>query len=107
MQPFTGVHPDVVKWHESNSVLHFKNATVYREGIKRSRKRKAALTVDGEAFCDALKCLYWLAKHEILHTTNFNPLCDLCIDLSNTTLTRLQAATISVQQTFSVTYIKL
>ena len=97
MQPFMGVHPNVVKWHESNSVLHFKSAKVYREGIEHSEKKKeGSLTVDGEAFCDALKCLYWLAKHEILHTTNFNPLCDLCIDLSNTILTRLQAAMISV-----------
>ena len=56
-------------------------------------------------FCDALKCLYWiakhgnsshrlywLAKHDIPHTTNFNPLRDLCINLCNTTLIRLQAA---------------
>ena len=46
----------------------------------------------GKFFCNALKCLYWLAKHEIPHTTNFNPLRDLCIDLGNTNLTRLQTA---------------
>ena len=100
-QPFTGVRPDVLKRHESDSVVHSENAKIYREGIERSRKKKTVtqlvstqdcLTVDGEAFCDALKCLYWLAKHEIPHTTNFNPLCDLCIDLGNTTLTRLQTA---------------
>lgn len=45
------------------------------------------LTVDVEAFCDALKCLHWLTKHKIPYTTNFNPLRDLCIDLGNTTCT--------------------
>ena len=100
MQPFMGLHPEVLKRHESDSVTHSENAKVYREGIKRSQKTKVAqlissqdcLTVDGEAFCDTLKCLYWLAKHEIPHTTNFNPFHDLCTDLCNTTLTHLQAA---------------
>ena len=96
-QPFTGVRPDVLKRHESDSVIHAESVKLHREGIELSQKKKVArlvssqdcLTVDGEAFCDVLKCLYWLAKHEI---PNFSPLRDLCISLGNTTLTHLQAA---------------
>ena len=58
MQPFTGVHPDVLKRHESDSLVHSENAKVYREGIERSRKKKVAqlissqdcLTEDGKLF---------------------------------------------------------
>ena len=38
-QPFTGIHADVLKWHESDSVVHSENAKVWREGIEHSQKR--------------------------------------------------------------------
>ena len=47
------------------------------------------LTVDGEVFCDALRCLYFLLKHWIPHTTNFLPLRKLCIQMGNLSLENL------------------
>lgn len=44
------------------------------------------LTVDENAFCDAMRCMYFLNKHEIAHTTNFASLRDLCVLLGNETL---------------------
>ena len=49
-------------------------------------------TVDGEAFLDSLRCLYFLLKQEIPHTTNFTPLRELAILLGNQTLPRLREA---------------
>ena len=37
------------------------------------------ISVDGEAFLDAMCCLYFLLKQEIPHTTNFVSLCELAI----------------------------
>ena len=47
------------------------------------------ITADGEAFCDALCCMYFLTKREIPHTTSFVPLRSLCVQLGNQSLLRL------------------
>ena len=94
---YTGSRPDVLSRHQS-STQHQSCASTYRESLHRRAKRRKIddvmrsdyyLTVDGEAFCDALRCIYFLAKHEIPHTTNFVPLRSLCVQLGNTTLPHL------------------
>ena len=71
---------------------------MYRESLQRRPVKRniddiirssSCLTVDGEAFCDALRCLYFLMKREIPHTTNFVPLRELCIQLGNSSLAHL------------------
>ena len=52
----------------------------------------AVTTVDENAFMDALRCMYFLMKREIAHTTNFEELQSLCILLGNKTLPTLQKA---------------
>ena len=39
------------------------------------------VSVEKKAFIGALKCMYWLNKREIAHTTNFSPLLELCKSL--------------------------
>ena len=40
------------------------------------------VSAEKKAFIGALKCMYWLNKREIAHTTNFSPLLELCKSLS-------------------------
>lgn len=49
------------------------------------------LTVDENAFCDNMKCIYWLAKHEIAHS-HFTSLLDFCVLMGNDTLPMLEKA---------------
>jgi hypothetical protein len=44
------------------------------------------VTVQKKAFVGHLKCMYFLAKQEIAHTTNFTPLVNLCKSLGATYL---------------------
>ena len=46
MQPFSGVHLDIPKRQESDSVMHSK--ITYREGIERSRKKKVAQLISSQ-----------------------------------------------------------
>ena len=70
---------------------------VYKESLRSTTRRTVSeiitestnVTADGEGFCDALRCMYFLMKKEIAHTTNFADLQDLCIQLGNETLPRL------------------
>ena len=50
------------------------------------------ITADETAFSDALRCMYFLMKREIAHTTNFAELQSLCVLLGNTTLPLLRKA---------------
>ncbi len=71
-KPYTGTRPDVLSRHEK-SAQHGVCASAYRESLKRRGKKRTLeipivrseghLTVDGEAICDALRSLYFLAKH--------------------------------------------
>jgi len=72
--------------------VHQSSTISYRESLVRDATRtsvdemvrdSATITADGEAFCDALHCMYFLMKKEIAHTTNFADLEDLCILLGN------------------------
>ena len=83
--------------HEVSS-QHSNSVVTYRESLQRRSaqcsiddimRSGSSLTVDGEAFCDAMHCLYFPMKREIPHTTNFVPLRELCIQLGNTLLARL------------------
>ena len=47
-------------------------------------------TVDEKAFMDGLRCMYYLDKREIAHTTNFASLKELCMLLGNDSLPLLQ-----------------
>ena len=44
------------------------------------------VSAEKKAFIGALKCMYWLNKREIAHTTNFSPLLELCKSLGVTYL---------------------
>ena len=51
--------------------------------------RSYTITVDENAICDAMRCMYFLLKNEIPHTTNFKDIKKLCIMLGNETLPNL------------------
>ena len=53
------------------------------------KDRSNTITVDENAVCDALRCLYFLHKNEIPYTTNFKDLNKLCVMLGNDTLPNL------------------
>lgn len=81
-EPFTGVRPDKLLQHEK-SHTHESAASSYREQLSRDASqldvvqvmtRANTLTVDEEAFADALRCMYHLNKHEVAHTSNFKSL---------------------------------
>lgn len=42
------------------------------------KQQSNILTVDEVAFCDSLRCMYWLGMYEVSHTT---PLLELCVSL--------------------------
>ena len=95
--PFTGTCSDKIEQHEHTD-SHQVAAASYREGQPRLAlgatasqvlKEANTLTVDEEAFIDALKVMYFLNKHEIAYTTTFKHLKDLCELLWNDTLKRL------------------
>lgn len=81
--------------HEK-SVFHSEANKKFQESVARRSKRQSIddyvdqqLTIDGEGMCDAFKCLYLLAKNEFAHTTHFQSLRQLCMDLGNESLQRL------------------
>ena len=93
-EPFTGTRVNLLTKH-SSTVIHEESTMAFRESQQRAsqgRRIKSILennqvtTIEGEAFCDAVKCMYFLVKREIPYTTNFSPLRDLCIQLGNNTL---------------------
>ena len=95
---YTGTRPYHLSRHEDSSE-HMASAEAYSEMVLRTQTNqrvedtihaRGLLTVDGDAFCDALRCLYWFCKQEIPHTTNFASLRSLCILLGNSTLSRLK-----------------
>ena len=45
--------------------------------------------VQRKALIGGLKCMYWLAKHEIAHTTNFESLLQLAVSLGSTYISEL------------------
>ena len=61
-----------------------------KQRVEDALQARDRVTVDGVAFCDMLRCLYWLGKQEIPHTTNFASLRSLCVLLGNSTLPRLK-----------------
>lgn len=98
--PYTGNRSDKLQQHERSSA-HLQSTASHQESLLRAATgttvvdvaRKAALTtVDENAFMDALRCMYFLMKREIAHTTNFAELQSLCILLGNETLPTLQKA---------------
>ena len=54
-------------------------------GKQRQMLQRRALAIqvslERKAFLGALRCLYWLAKEEVAHTTKFKPLLELAISL--------------------------
>ena len=55
-------------------------------------KEAALVTANESAFTDALCCVYFLMKREIVHTTNFAELQSLCVLLGNAILALLNKA---------------
>ena len=58
--------------------------------------RSNTITVDENALCDTLRCLYFLHKNEIPYTTNFKDLKELCVMLGSLTYTSLVILTTSL-----------
>ena len=95
---FTGNRPDKLAKHDS-SVTHQNCASDYREFQARESSSSIAqiidqsntLTVDEDALVDSMRCLYWLAHHEVPNSL-FCPLLDVCVLLGNTTLPLLNKA---------------
>ena len=96
-QPYCGTQPDVLKRHQSciqhKECLDAEKELIARESTGRSVEKciqeQDFITVDGQAMCDVLKCLYFLAKSEIAHTANLKELRYVAMDLGNTTMSRL------------------
>ena len=71
-KPFTGNRPDKLGRHESCKA-HMENQKAFQEHQVRITSnstvvdRSTTLTVDEIAFCDAMRCMYFLNKKEI-HT---------------------------------------
>ena len=100
MLPYTGNRSDKLLQHE-RSGAHQASLTSQQEALLRSAtnaticdivREAAVITADETAFSDALRCMYFLVKREIAHTTNFAELQSLCVLLGNTTLPLLQKA---------------
>ena len=74
------------------SKSHSTAATAEQEAIRAKPKGGIAQafeqvrTTQKNALVGALKCMYWLAKREIAHTTNFESLIQLAISLGSTYL---------------------
>ena len=62
-------------------------------------RESTVVTADEEAFCDALHCIYVLAKHEVPHTTLFTPLRDFCIKMGNEKLDKSNNVNYRSEQT--------
>ena len=91
------IHKDVIDRH-SKSVMHreaIKKETLHRQsshdgGIARAFKRQ--LMAQKKAMVGAMKVLYWLAKEKVAHTTNYESLLDLAINLGCNYLKELHLA---------------
>ena len=101
-EPFTWIRPDALAQRAARNG-HGANALSSRQSAERLVACKQlddlvaevqVVSVDGEAFLDAMRCLYFLLKQEIPHTTNFASLRKLAILLGNKTLPRLCEANI-------------
>ena len=97
-KPYTGNRP-VKLCRLGSCSTHLQNQLGYQEWQTRLAtgstvadmvERSSILTVDESAFCDAMRCMYYLNKNEIAHTTNFSGLKELCVMLGNDTLTQLK-----------------
>ena len=81
-EPCVTIRKDMLSRHEG-SVMH-REALEQERACKMVRARggiKEALdkqvTLQRQALIAAMKCLYWLCKQEIAHTTNYEPLLSL------------------------------
>ena len=81
-KPFTGNRPDKLGRRESYKA-HMENQKAFQDHqvhvtsnstVVDIIDRSTTLTVDEIAFCDAMRCMYFLNKKEIPHTTNFRNL---------------------------------
>lgn len=97
-KPYTGNRPDKLRRHES-CVTHLENQSAYQEWQSRVANqstvscllaRSTVLTVDEKAFVDSMRCMYFLNKNEIAHTTNVSELKKLCVLLGNESLLMLR-----------------
>ena len=82
--------PDKLAKHDS-SVTHQNCASDYREFQARESSSSSiaqiidqsnTLTVDEDALVDSMRCLYWLAHHEVPNSL-FCPLLNVCVLLEN------------------------
>ena len=93
-EPCVTIHKDMLSRYEG-SVMH-REALEQEHACKMVRARggiKEALdkqvTLQRQALIAAMKCLYWLCKQEIAHTTNYEPLLSLVKNLGCTHLSAL------------------
>ena len=92
--PCTSLRRDSILEHvRSNS--HHDAVKAEREAVQ-ARLRggiaqafESVRTVQRKALIGGLKCMYWLAKHEIAHSTNYESLIELAVSLGSTYMTEL------------------
>ena len=86
-----GTRPDKLTDHQV-SLSHQRNTDEYRLIQARISdkhtlvdivQQSEVVSVDKEALCDTLKCVYFLVKREMPHTTLFSPLRDFSIMMEN------------------------
>ena len=98
-EPCKTIRKDALAQHEAS--------TMHREAVEQERAcqivkcrggiRKAIegqVVLQRNAVVGAMKCLYWLCKREIAHTTNFKPLLSLATSLGCTCLSALNVVCI-------------
>ena len=82
MTPCVSLRKDVLARHADSSML--KSAVVQEQDRQASERGggivqafSEAMSVEKKAALGAMKCLYWLAKNEIAHTTKYANLLEL------------------------------
>ena len=70
------------------SAVELEAAARSTGGIEAALQQRVSL--QRMAFLAGLRCMYWLAKQEVPHTTNYSSLLDLARDVGCTYLTNLR-----------------
>ena len=96
-KPCTYIRRDIIERH-SNSAMH-REAVEKETLLKQSRRDggiarafEKQITMQRKAVVGAMKIIYWLAKEEVAHTTKYESLLDLAIDLGCNYLKDLNVA---------------
>lgn len=97
MKACTTIHKDVLARHKASMMHqealeqeHACQVVKAQGGIREAMEEQVVL--QGNAVIGAIKCLYWLCKQEIPHTTNYEPPLSLATNLGCTYLSALNVS---------------